>query len=165
MECHGEVERRPVSCHGVPWRIWCGNLGNLSTLMECHAELVKGDTLMEYYEELVRVDILVEYHEKSVMVDSLIEYLDETRNRVNNCENGKRSTLFVFADNCYFLAGNRQDLLKLTNGLEWRYEAVFRAATRWRIVCAVSVAHCPFFFSGNIVMASVLTQTAHDLTD
>ena len=111
--------------------------------MECHAELVKGDTLMEY-------------HEKSVMVDSLIEYLDETRNRVNNCENGQRSTLFVFADNCYFLAGNRQDLLKLTNdttatvvahGLEWRYEAVFRAATRWRIVCAVSVAHCLFFLA------------------
>ena len=46
--------RRPVSCRGVPWRAWCGNL---STLMEYHEELVKVDTLMEYHEEFVRVDM------------------------------------------------------------------------------------------------------------
>ena len=52
MESHGKVERRPVSYHGVPWRAWCGNL---STLMEYHAELVMVDSLMEYHEELVGV--------------------------------------------------------------------------------------------------------------
>ena len=31
MKSRGEVVRRPVSYHGVPWRAWCGNL---STLME-----------------------------------------------------------------------------------------------------------------------------------
>ena len=57
--------RRPLSYRGVPWRACCGNL---TALMEYHAELMKLDTLMEYHEELVRVDIFMEYHEKSVMV-------------------------------------------------------------------------------------------------
>ena len=84
---HGEVERSKVSIHGVPWRAWCGNL---STLVEFHAQLVKVDTLMEYHEELVRVDILMEYHEKPVMVDSLLKCHEEfvvylhTRDDVGN---------------------------------------------------------------------------------
>ena len=64
----------PVSIHGVPWRVWCGNL---STLMEYHEELVKVDTLVEYHEKLVRVDILMEYHEKSAMANSLMELHEE----------------------------------------------------------------------------------------
>ena len=33
---------------GVPWRAWCGNL---STLMEHRAELVKVDLVMEHHEK------------------------------------------------------------------------------------------------------------------
>ena len=50
--------------------------------------------------------------------------------------------------------------------LEKEGGTVFRVATRLRIVCAVSVAALSLLFPlfGHIVVASVLTQSARDLT-
>ena len=53
MESHGEVVRRLVNTHGVPWTAWCVDIPT-----EYHEKLAMVDSLMECHEECMGVSAL-----------------------------------------------------------------------------------------------------------